>query len=326
MTPRPATVSIDLDDLWSYRRSFGLPAAEPDISLLPVAIPRFLDFMQAHGIHGTAFVVGRDAALGRNAASLRAIAEAGHEVGNHSHEHAPTLESWPAERQREDLVSAHAAIEAATGQVPVGFRGPSFQVSRTLLEAVQLLGYRYDASTFPNALAAWTRKWQRRRAARLGTQAATPGAGIPGASQAPRLPLGPYAWDLPGGPLVEVPVTTLPGLRVPLHGTYLQYLADWSGSAARLYAGAAVSLCRRTGVDPHYLLHATDFIGSDDGFACTFLPGMRRPWQAKVALLSVLVRRLQDNFALMPIKDYVEQLGPVRQMVRRSPATLWEAA
>ena len=308
MNRPPATLSLDLDDLWSYRRSFGLAETAATPSLLPVAIPRFLEFMRAHDLHGTVFVVGRDAEQPTLAALLTRVAAAGHELGNHSYEHAADIESWSAQRQQADLRRAHAAITAAGGVAPRGFRGPSFRVSRQLLEVVQAMGYRYDASTFPNALGALARRWQRRRAGQLGAQAVLAGDAY-GSSGARRQPLTPYAWDLAGGALIEVPVSTLPGLRIPIHGTYLQFLADHSAAAARIYARAAVALLRSARVDPHYLLHASDFIGCDDPFDCAFFPGMRRPWRDKVALLSTVVGRLRDAFAVMPIDAYVTQLA-----------------
>ena len=308
MTRPPATLSIDLDDLWAYRRSFGLPADGQARSLLPLAIPRFLAFMRQHDLRGSAFVIGADAEVAAHRRLFRALAAAGHEIGNHSHGHAGDLESWPAERQRADLSRAHTAIEAAAGVAPHGFRGPSFRVSRSLLEAVQSMGYRYDASTFPNALGALARRWQARRADALGTQAAL-AADTYGSSASARLPLRPYVWALQGGPLVEVPVTTLPGLRIPIHGTYLQHLADLSSVAARAYMVAVLGACKLARVAPHYLLPATDFIGCDDALDCAFLPGMRRPWRAKLALLTTLVDRLRASFVLMPIDAYVAGLG-----------------
>jgi len=313
MNRQAATLSIDLDDLWSYRRSFGLPADPAMASLLPLAIPRFLAFMQRHHLHGTAFVVGADALRPEHTHLFRAIAQAGHEIGNHSLSHAGDLEAWPVEQQRADLEAAHAAIQAASGFSPHGFRGPSFRVSGALLETVRALRYHYDASSFPNSLGALARRWQARNAARLGAQPVL-AADTFGSRASARLPLRSYAWDLPGGSLVEVPVTTLPGLRIPIHGTYLQHLADSSTIAARAYAFAIVTSCRLARVAPHYLLHATDFIGCDDALESGFLPGMRRGWQAKVALLDVLVGRLRASFELMPIDAFVSRLQAGRDL------------
>lgn len=309
----PATVSIDLDDLWAYRRSFGL--AEGRESLLPLAVPRFVQLMDEAGLVGTAFIVGRDAARPSLQPWLRGLIEAGHEPGNHSWEHATQIEAWPPGRQQGDLQRAHDAIVAATGVAPSGFRGPAFSVSPALLGAVQAMGYRYDSSTFPNRLAGLARRWQERRARELGRELRLP-AQAHGAAH--RLPLQPYVWKLPAGELVEVPVTTLPGLRLPIHGTYLQHLADRSPLAARGYAAVALRACRAARVAPHLLLHATDFVGSDDAVDAAFLPGMRRPWRDKRALLRALLRRLAEHFAPTPIGRFVDGL-PQPALPRRAP-------
>lgn len=301
-----ATLSIDLDDLWAYRRSFGLPDLAADgTSLLPLALPRFAAFMQRHGVRGTAFVVGRDAAA--HAPLLRQLASVGHELANHSHTHATDIERWPAADQAADLRRAHDAIAAVGGNAPRGFRAPSFRLSPSLLGVVQSLGYRYDASSFPSSLGALARRWQAQRARGLGRQAQMADDAF-GTRAAWRQPLHPHTWALAGGALVEVPVTTLPGLRLPLHGTYLQHLADHSPAAARAYATCALALCRHTSTDVHFLLHGTDFIGADDALDTGFLPGMRRPWRAKVALLDVVVERLRAHFELTTMGDYVDGL------------------
>lgn len=314
-----ATLSLDLDDLWAYRASFGLPAAAA--SLLPLAIARYLRLMGDHGLQGTVFVVGRDAERPALKPLLAELASAGHELGNHSHAHAADLQAWPAARQRDDLARAHAAIAAAGGRAPVGFRGPAFQASAGLLQTVQALGYRYDSSMFPNALAGLARRWQARRARALGS-AVQPAAGAHGAGAVHRLPLAPWAWDLPGGGLVEVPITTLPGLRLPLHGTYLQHLADHSPATARAFLRGALALCAARGVAPHYLLHATDFVGCEDGFEVGFLPGMRRPWRAKVALLDRLLGHLRKRFAPTTLAHYVARIGPADSLPRRDARRL----
>ena len=299
MSLPPATLSIDLDDLWSYRRSFGLPEADAP-SLLPLAVPRMLEWMHTRGLHCTAFIVGRDAERAEHAPWLQALAAAGHEPGNHSFGHATDIESWAPERQQADLARAHAAITAACGVAPRGFRGPSFRASASLLHAVQAMGYGYDASTFPNALAALARRWQRRQARALGSAIELADDAY-GSRATQRLPLTAYRWALDAGPLLELPVTTLPLLRWPMHGTYLQHLADRSVPLARAYAAGAAALCAYSGVAPHMLLHATDFIGADDGLPVDFLPGMRRPWRDKLALMGHLLGALQSRFELMPM-------------------------
>src|SRR5207247_3722532 len=91
-TPRPiASLSLDLDNKWSYLKTHGDPEWERLPSYLDVVVPRVLDILKARNLTITVFIVGQDAALDKNRELLRAIAAAGHEIGNHSFHHAP----WP---------------------------------------------------------------------------------------------------------------------------------------------------------------------------------------------------------------------------------------
>src|SRR5260370_24726600 len=84
-TPKPiASLSLDLDNKWSYLKTHGDPEWERLPSYLDVVVPRVLDFLRARNLTITVFIVGQDAALDKNRELLRAIAGPGHEIRNHS--------------------------------------------------------------------------------------------------------------------------------------------------------------------------------------------------------------------------------------------------
>ena len=90
MSSKPvATLSLDLDNKWSYLRTHGDPGWAALPSYLDLAVPRILQFLRDRSLTITFFVVGQDAARAENHAAIRAIAEAGHEIGNHSFLHEP---------------------------------------------------------------------------------------------------------------------------------------------------------------------------------------------------------------------------------------------
>jgi len=105
-------------------------------------------------VHATFFVIGRDLARdleagGAGAALLgRALAE-GHELANHSYQHAYDLVSWPKERIVEDLRACDALLRRMGARV-LGFRAPGYTHDDKLLSAVVNLGYRYDSSALPS--------------------------------------------------------------------------------------------------------------------------------------------------------------------------------
>ena len=87
MSQMIASLSLDLDNKWSYLKTHGDRGWEEFPSYLDAVVPRFLEMLGKLGLRITVFVVGQDAALTKNRAALASIAAAGHEIGNHSFHH-----------------------------------------------------------------------------------------------------------------------------------------------------------------------------------------------------------------------------------------------
>lgn len=108
-----------------------------------------LDILRQHDVSATFFVVGEVAE--EYPELIRKVQKEGHEIGSHGHTHTPLFELTPEEFEAE-LERASAAIEAATGVEPLGFRAPNFSVTRETEWAFDILesnGYHYDSSVFP---------------------------------------------------------------------------------------------------------------------------------------------------------------------------------
>src|SRR5207249_7487452 len=73
-------------------------------------------------------------------------------------------------------------------------------------------------------------------------------------------PIKPHLIRTDGGELVEIPVTTMPLFRMPIHFSYILYLSGFSRTAAMSYFRLALTLCRITNVRPSLLLHPLDFL------------------------------------------------------------------
>ena len=196
-----------------------------------------LERLRAHGITLTVFIVGQDAALAKNRGALRAIADAGHEIGNHSFSHEPWFHTYSYETVLREIAEAEVAIRDATGQTPRGFRGPGFSLSRDTLRVLAERNYLYDASTFPTFLGPLARAFDSLRSNEFSKEEREKRKQLFGSTKDGLRALKPYLWDLPalrggngdrGAPLLEIPVTTLPILRVPIHMSYVLYLAVYS--------------------------------------------------------------------------------------------------
>jgi len=143
------TLSLDLDDLWAYLRTRGDSMWRKFPSYLDRVGPRMLRLFKILNLNIRVFVVGRDVEFPHNREIIFAISGAGHEVANHSYEHAVDFRRANAHTVRDEFERTENAIQALGGPRPVGFRGPSLRLSRTILETLALRGYQYDASIFP---------------------------------------------------------------------------------------------------------------------------------------------------------------------------------
>lgn len=307
MAARLASVSLDLDNKWSYLKTHGNRAWETYPSYLGAIVPRILEFLAARRLTITFFVVGRDATRPENAAALRAIAAAGHRIGNHSFNHEPWLHLYSREQLVTELQQAEDAIEQATGVRPTGFRGPGFSVSSTVLQVLSERGYDYDASVFPNLLNPLARAYFLATTNLSGEELEQRKA-LFGSMADARRPVKPFWWRLERDRLLEVPVTTMPLFKMPIHMTYIHYVAKYSKTLARAYFKLALWMCRATRTEPSLLLHPTDFMGREDDEDLRFFPAMDVPVADKLALLGGALEIMQRDFELLSLDEYVHRV------------------
>jgi hypothetical protein len=299
-----AALSIDLDGLGHYHRIHGLPERSPGPDPVYLkAIDRFAELCARIGIHGTAFCVGgsveEDAAA---AAAVRRLAEAGHEIGNHTLSHDYRLTRRPRGAIAEEVRGGAEVLIRVTGRTPAGFRAPGYTLSAELLDVLVSAGYRYDSSAFP-ALPYYAAK-----AAVMGALAVArrPSGALldrPRVLLAPRAPYRPSAADpYRRGrlPILELPITT--GLLgFPIIGTFV----------ATLPRAAVAALLTGTRSLPLFnlQLHGIDLLDASD--ASPALAARQRdlgvPAAKKIARVEALVRGLPGR-TWITLVDATERL------------------
>ncbi len=113
------------------------------------ATDRLLGMLADAGVKATFYVVGEIAESYPRL--VRTMAEQGHEVGSHGWDHRRVHRFDPAGFAA-DLRRSVAALEQASGTAVVGYRAPTFSVTRPTAWAADVLaesGLRYDTSVFP---------------------------------------------------------------------------------------------------------------------------------------------------------------------------------
>jgi hypothetical protein len=305
---RVASLSLDLDNLWSYMKTHGDEGWERFPSYLDVVVPLALELLARRGLTITFFVVGQDAALEGNRSALASIVSAGHEIGNHSFAHEPWLHLYERGALVEEMRRAEDAIAAATGVRPRGFRGPGFSVTGTVLDVLVERGYRYDASTLPTYIGPIARAFYFRQA-KLDASQRNERARLFGTFADGRRSVKAHRARVANGEIVEIPVTTIPVIKVPFHVSYLLYLAQRSERLAHAYFRFALWACRRAGVEPSVLLHPLDVVGGDEVRELAFFPAMSMPGAMKRRFVGEVLATLGDHAHVVTVGDHAGRLA-----------------
>jgi hypothetical protein len=295
-----ASVSLDLDNLWAYLKTHGDQDWTRYPSFLPTAVPRLLEVFGEQNLTTTVFAVGADVVREDGAKAVAEISAAGHEVANHSYGHEPWLHRYTREELEAELVRTEDAIVAAGAPRPVGFRGPGYSVTPDLLELLVERGYDYDASTWPTWIGPLARAYHNR------TSKSEASDELFGGFSRVKAPVAAYRWRVGADTsLVELPVTTMPLVRTPIHASYLQQLNQVSPGLARGYFRTALRLCLARGVGPSLLLHPTDVLDSTEAPGMEFFPGMAVPSARKTALLGWVLGALRRHFDVVGTGEHV---------------------
>jgi hypothetical protein len=301
-----ASMSLDLDDQWSYMKVHGDEGWEEFPSYLDIVVPFVLDLLDELDIKITFFIVGQDAAIEKNREILCSIKNRGHEIGNHSFHHESWLKTYSKEKIEEEIINAEDAILQATGIRTTCFRGPGFSWSNDLLEVLQKRNYKFDASILPTYIAPLMRMYYFWNSS-LTKEERESRKELFGSYKEGFYPLKPYFWKLANNKkILEIPVTTIPFFKIPFHLSYLLFISGFSMWVMKAYLGFSLFLCKLTNTPPSILLHPLDLISGDKIPQLVFFPGMDIPTEKKVIVFKYALRKIKKNFDLLPMLNFAD--------------------
>jgi peptidoglycan/xylan/chitin deacetylase (PgdA/CDA1 family) len=108
-----------------------------------VATQRILALLKTERIPTTWFIPGHT--IESYPSCVRAVHEAGHEIGNHGWTHRVPA-TLGRKGEEEELVRGNKAIEALTGKKPLGYRSPAWDLSPHSVELLLKHNFAYDSS------------------------------------------------------------------------------------------------------------------------------------------------------------------------------------
>ncbi len=311
-----ASLSLDLDNQWSYMKTSGDAAWESYPSYLDVCVPRILKFLKERDLPITFFIVGKDAELEKNHESIAKLSNAGHEIANHSFRHEPWLHLYSKEELVEEFEKTEEAIKKVTGQLTKGFRGPGFSLSPAVLEVLAERNYEYDCSTLPTYIAPLARAFFFFKSPNVSDEEREKLKKLFGKFSDGFQSLKPYTWEIGDKKLTEIPVTTLPIFKTPIHASYVVYLSTFSKFAARNYWKTALKMCKLTGVQPSLLLHPLDFLSGEDVPELKFFPSMNLSLDKKLQFINEMLDAYAKEFEVVDMQTHVKAVQQEKLLSR----------
>lgn len=309
-----ACISLDLDNQWSYMKIHGDDGWDKYPSYFNIFVPHILDLLDELGLKITFFIVGKDTEDEDNCKYLKMITDHGHEIGNHSYHHESWLQSYNYEEIEREIRKAETAIEKVTGQRIIGFRGPGFSWSKDLLNVLYKRGYQFDASTLPTYLGPLARMYYFNKS-HLTKEERKSRKELFGKFTEGLRSVKPYKWDLgEGKSLVEIPVTTMPILKIPFHLSYLLFIGNISEKLMSVYLLIAIRLCKMTNTPISFLLHPLDLIGGDQINQLAFFPGMNVNSQNKRNIFKKVVTIISGEYEIVNMSKYCRYLVSDKQI------------
>ncbi|MGG4492997.1 polysaccharide deacetylase family protein [Brevibacillus reuszeri] len=139
-----AKINAKMDDA-AYRLIYRKETNKKEVALsfddwgTDAAVTKILDILEQKGVKASFFL--RADGVERNPNLARAIAEGGHDVGNHTYSHQVNTKITP-EQLQEEIVKAHRVITEAIQEKPtMYFRPPTGEFDERTLRAVAATGY-----------------------------------------------------------------------------------------------------------------------------------------------------------------------------------------
>ncbi len=106
-------------------------------------VPRLLRLLERRGVRATFFVPGHTAE--RFPETVRAIRDAGHEIGHHGYLHEPVFRAT-AEQEEAYLLRGLDALDRVAGVRPTGYRAPWWETTYRTPGLLARHGFAYDSS------------------------------------------------------------------------------------------------------------------------------------------------------------------------------------
>lgn len=302
MPKKPAVIQIDVDGLWVIFQHFGIEYNSAEDLLYESALPRFLDLFDTYNIKATLFVVGKDLNSPKKEAILKKAVRLGHEIANHTMNHKEGFSFLSLTEKKREIENAETIIFDKLGIRTKGFRTPSNDVNADTLKILEDRGYIYDSSILPTYYGPILKKLKFSNL-KINRKDHYLGQAIYGLA-----PLSPYhpneknIWKKGRMRILEIPITTMPGLRLPFHASFT-YATFELGLGCFLF-NLGYNLLSKTSLPLNFVFHTNELSDPIQEQEIKRQFGLKLSVETKQKLCHYMLKSIVKNYEIFTTLDY----------------------
>jgi peptidoglycan/xylan/chitin deacetylase (PgdA/CDA1 family) len=297
-----ATIQVDLDGVWTIYQHHQIEVPHSPDPVFEQSISRFINLFHTANIHATFFIVGSDLEIPAPAQQIKTIADAGHELANHSYSHPLNFSGLSFAEKKNEIERTETLIQQITGQMVTGFRAPSYAIDCETLTILNDLHYQYDSSIFPTYWSGIIRRFE----SGFSVPSSKPTASY-GKIQYSKAPNRIYHLDRespwnPGNlPLWEVPMSVYPFIRTPMHSSFSMRISWW-------YFASAINWLARLKRPVVFVFHGVDLV---DRFEDSRIPSVKwilDPVEKRIELFQRMIKCIARNYQIIPTRELIKNI------------------
>lgn len=304
MNKKIGTIQIDVDGLWVIFQHFGLNLnyRETQDILYESALPRFLELFDDYNIKATFFVVGKDLLSPLKVRLLKKVVEGGHEIANHSMNHPEGFSFLPLDKKKQEIENAERIIQDKLGVETKGFRTPSNDVDGDVLKILEDKGYIYDSSILPTYYGPLLKR-AKFSSLKMSRKDHYLGRFLYGLS-----PLTPYRpsyeaiWEKGTMKITEVPITTMPWVRLPFHASFTLATYHLGLGCALFKLGFAI--LSMTKLPLHFVFHTNELADSIHIENIKRQFGLNLTLETKQKICNHMLTAIKNDFNIVTTLEY----------------------
>jgi peptidoglycan/xylan/chitin deacetylase (PgdA/CDA1 family) len=141
------TFDFDAYSPWIYRKMHDYSNLSRG-EFADVGVKRIIDLLKKESIPATFFIPGHTAEHFQETVSL--MIDEGHEIANHGYMHEPPNELKSREEEFIIIKKGIETIQRLFNVRTVGYRSPSWNLSKNTIDILENLGFIYDSSLMSN--------------------------------------------------------------------------------------------------------------------------------------------------------------------------------